>query len=647
MKLSVVIVNYNVKYFLEQCLLSVLKSIQGIEGEIWVVDNNSVDGSVELVKEKFPQVKVIANSFNAGFSKANNQAIRQSEGEYILLLNPDTVVEESTFSMVIQFMDSHADAGGLGVYMIDGKGRFLPESKRGLPTPAVAFSKVFGLSSLFPKSKVFGRYHLGYLDKEKVHPVEVLSGAFMMLRREALDKTGLLDEDYFMYGEDIDLSYRIIKAGYKNYYFPGTRIIHYKGESTKKSSVNYVIVFYKAMVIFARKHFSQSHAAIFSILINSAIWFRAGIALFARMANKAFLPVCDGLLFYSGMYLLKNYWETSVKTLNYPPFFVQVVIPVYVLIWIAGIFLSGGYDKPVRYTKILRGILSGTFFILVVYALLPETLRFSRALILIGTFWAGISAVLLRIVLFYSGVRSLGLNQQLKKRIIIAADQDEGQRILSMLNLSGISFTLIGFARIQDEFSDQFSIGRTAQLSDLIRVYDANEVIFSSRDISSSEIMKFMQQDIAGQIEFKIAPPESMYIIGSNSIHAQSSFYLVDINAFSNPVNRRKKRIFDLMSSSAVLILFPFTFLVFKNPLTKLSQAWSVFTAKKTWIGIRQRTSAPAHIFLKDGIYSPADIYRHLNPDEATCQRILVLYLKEYSVMTDLKIVWKCLRHAT
>ncbi len=257
MKLSVVIVNYNVEHFLEQCLLSVRKASKSVDMEVFVVDNISIDGSVEMVRQKFPEVILIANQDNVGFSKANNQAMRIAKGEYVLLLNPDTVVEEDTFIKVVDFMDAHPQAGGLGVKMIDGKGKFLPESKRGLPTPAVAFYKIFGLASLFPKSKKFGRYHLGFLDKEETNEIEILSGAFMLMRKETLDKVGLLDEAFFMYGEDIDLSYRIILGGYKNYYFPETKIIHYKGESTKKSSVNYVFVFYNAMIIFAKKHFSE------------------------------------------------------------------------------------------------------------------------------------------------------------------------------------------------------------------------------------------------------------------------------------------------------------------------------------------------------------------------------------------------------
>ena len=263
MKLSVVIVNYNVEHFLEQCLKSVFKAMDGIEGEVFVVDNHSVDGSVGMVKEKFPQAILIANKQNTGFSKANNQAIAVSKGQYVLLLNPDTVVEEDTFHTCIKFMDSHPDAGACGVKLIDGKGNYLPESKRGLPTPEVAFYKIFGLSTIFPKSKRFGKYHLGFLNAEETHEIEVLSGAFMFMRKEALDKSGFLDEAFFMYGEDIDLSYRITLSGYKVYYHPETRVIHYRGESTKKSSINYVFVFYQAMIIFARKHFSPNNAKAF------------------------------------------------------------------------------------------------------------------------------------------------------------------------------------------------------------------------------------------------------------------------------------------------------------------------------------------------------------------------------------------------
>ena len=308
-KLSVVIVNYNVKHFIEQCLFSVLKAAENIACEIFVVDNNSVDGSVTIIKDKFPQVNLIVNKVNTGFSVANNQAMRLAKGEYVLLLNPDTVVQEDTFTKVISFMDTHPDAGGLGVKMLDGQGNFAPESKRGLPTPFVAFYKMVGLSRFFPKSAKFGKYHLSYLPQDQINEVDVLSGAFMLMRKSVLDKIGLLDETFFMYGEDIDLSYRIQKAGYKNYYFPETQIIHYKGESTKRSSLNYVIIFYKAMAIFSRKHFSGSNAFWFNALIHFAIFLKAGIAILNRFFKAFTVPILDFLVITFGLFIIKDIYQ--------------------------------------------------------------------------------------------------------------------------------------------------------------------------------------------------------------------------------------------------------------------------------------------------------------------------------------------------
>ena len=265
MKLSIIIVNYNVKHFLQQCLQSVYKAIKNIKTEVIVVDNNSVDKSITMLNQHFPKIKLISNNKNKGFSKANNQAIKQAKGQYILLLNPDTVIQEDTLIKTVDFLDKNQKAGALGVKMVDGNGVFLPESKRSLPSPSSAFYKIFGLSKLFPNSKTFGQYHLNYLSQNKVTEVDVLSGAFFMIRKKIIDQIGLLDERFFMYGEDIDLSYRIQTNGYKNYYVPTTSIIHYKGESTKKTSVNYIITFYKAMILFVKKHYNNKNArSIFS-----------------------------------------------------------------------------------------------------------------------------------------------------------------------------------------------------------------------------------------------------------------------------------------------------------------------------------------------------------------------------------------------
>ena len=276
MKLSVIIVNYKVKHYLEQCLRSVAEASRGIAVEVIVVDNASGDGSVEYLRERFPDVTIIASEENLGFARANNLAIRNSHGQYVLLLNPDTIVAEDTFRDFISFMDSTPDAGGCGAYMLHTDGSFAPESRRGLPTPFVAFCKMSGLASLLPKSRTFGRYYMRYLNENEVNRIEIMSGAFMFLRRDALDKAGLLDEDFFMYGEDIDLSYRILKAGYNNYFLP-SRILHYKGESTVKSSYRYVHTFYRAMELFFNKHYAH-YSILLSLPIKLAIWGRAMLA---------------------------------------------------------------------------------------------------------------------------------------------------------------------------------------------------------------------------------------------------------------------------------------------------------------------------------------------------------------------------------
>ena len=258
MKLSIVIVSYNVCHYLLQCLDSVERATLGIQTEVWVVDNASTDDSVAMVRRHYPGTLVIANRENVGFAKANNMALRQATGDYTLLLNPDTIVAESTLHKCLRFMDEHPEVGALGTHMLNRDGSFAPESRRGLPTPATAFYKMCGLARLFPKSRRFGRYHMRYLDESEPSQIDVISGAFFLARRQQMAEVGYLDEDYFMYGEDIDLSYRLLGTGLQNWYFPAD-ILHYKGESTQKTSYRYVHNFYSAMLIFYRKHFARRH----------------------------------------------------------------------------------------------------------------------------------------------------------------------------------------------------------------------------------------------------------------------------------------------------------------------------------------------------------------------------------------------------
>lgn len=259
--------------------------MEGLDAEVIVIDNHSKDGSVDYLSNLFPNVYFIRNTCNLGFAKANNKAIRQSRGEYVLLLNPDTVVGEEVLRECIRFMDAHPKAGGAGVRMLKTDGTDAMESRRGVPTPMTSFYKMVGLCSRFPKHRKFGRYYMGHLPWDTPSQIEITSGAFCMLRRKTLEEVGLLDEDFFMYGEDIDLSYRVIKGGWENWYLP-QMILHYKGESTEKTNFRYVHVFYEAMFIFLSKHYGNLRV-FFSLPIRLGICFKAFLALCSMVVDKA------------------------------------------------------------------------------------------------------------------------------------------------------------------------------------------------------------------------------------------------------------------------------------------------------------------------------------------------------------------------
>lgn len=284
LKLSVIIVNYNVKFYLELCLLSVRRAMEGVEAEVIVVDNHSRDGSVEYLSQRFPWVTIISSAHNLGFAKANNRAIRQSMGEYVLLLNPDTWIGEDVLRECLLFMDGHPRSGSVGVRMLKTNGEDAMESRRGIPTPMTSFYKMTGLCARFPKNRVVGKYYMGHLPWDRASQIEVVSGAFCMLRRQALDEVGLLDEDFFMYGEDIDLSYRLIKGGWENWYLP-LKILHYKGESTQKTNFRYVHVFYEAMFIFFRKHYGNL-SFFLAFPIRAGIVCKAVLALLRMLVEK-------------------------------------------------------------------------------------------------------------------------------------------------------------------------------------------------------------------------------------------------------------------------------------------------------------------------------------------------------------------------
>ena len=640
--LSVVIVNYNVVFFLEQCLNSVFAASKNLNVQIFVVDNNSVDGSINMLKENFSSVVLIENKENVGFSKANNQAIKRANSPYVLLLNPDTVIEEDTFDKCIDFMNSNTDCGGLGLRMLDGKGNFLPESKRGFPSPSVAFYKIFGLSYLFPKSQKFGRYHLGFLSEFEVNEVDVLSGAFMLLRTVTLEKVGLLDEQFFMYGEDIDLSYRIKLGGYKNYYFPETKIIHYKGESTKKSSVNYVFVFYKAMILFAKKHFSNKNANLFSFAINLAIYMRASLSLINRFVKKIATPFLNAVLTYSALLFLADYWRNAA--IQFPEYVFYISIPLYIFVFILFAWLIGVYDKGIRNHIIWKATIFASIFILVIYALLPKDWQFSRLFILTASLVFVLQHYLVLITQNLLKTHKIGLPSTPKKHFAIIGDQAEFIRVKKILELTYPTIESIIGVYIAKNYEE--ASGSNLQLNEIIQVHTINEIIYCAKDVSAKDIIEGMTKIESQDIEFKIAQPNTSYLIGSNSIDNSGDFYALNFSALSKAENIRSKRLFDFFFSIILLLLSPILLVIIKFKVKFISNLIRILSGKKSFVGYLNqsdgtKTNLPK---IKPGILEPFSVSEELSIDKK--EELNLLYAKEYSFIFDFEVLvrkWKLL----
>jgi hypothetical protein len=544
-------------------------------------------------------------------------------------------------------MEAQPDAGGLGIRMIDGSGRFLPESKRGFPSPMVAFYKAFGLAGLFPKSKTFNKYSLGYLSEHENHEIDVLAGAFMLMRRTALDKAGLLDEAFFMYGEDIDLSYRLVLAGYKNYYFAESTIIHYKGESTKKGSLNYVKTFYEAMIIFAKKHFKGNSMRIFVAFLEFAIYFRAALTLFSNMLRSAFLPLLDALVLFLGMFFLQNFWGIKVfQNANYyGDTFIYFNMPLYVAFWVGGVWLVGGYDTRFSLMRLLRGLFFGFLAISAVYGFLDMAYRSSRSLIVIGSIYAAFALPLLRYIFHFLKYKNLNIQGQTTKNLIIVADTAESIRVKTLLNEAQVRFNLIGTIAPSEAEQNSDYIGNIAQIEDIVRIYSINEIIFCSKNIASETIMQLMVR-LGTAIDYKIVPLESWSIIGSSNKDTAGELYTIDIRyQIADPQQQRNKRLLDIALSVLLLGLSPILALFLKNKINFIKNIFAVLLAQKTLVGYAdaplQQQNLPR---LRPALLSIADLHPHIALSHATKAHLNFLYAKDYDNAKDIEIVWSAWR---
>lgn len=644
MRLSVIIVNYNVRHFLEQCLCSVRKAVAGMQAELIVVDNSSADNSLAYLRERFHDVSFIANSENVGFAKACNQGLKASSGEYVLFLNPDCIVPEDCFEKCINFFRQHPEAGALGIKMLDGKGQFLKESKRSFPSPSTSLYKLSGLSKLFPRSKTFSRYHLGHLDENSDHEVDVLAGAFMMLRRKVLDETGGFDESFFMYGEDVDLSYRVQKAGYTNYYFAGSSIIHFKGESTRKGSMNYVRMFHNAMSIFVKKHYGGSRAGLFNLLIHLAIWLRAGMTAMGHFIRRIGLPLMDAGLILLSFWLAKSFWNVYVRPeVYYENKLLWIAFPAYTIFYLAAAYFAGLYDRGYRLTNLFRSSLAATILLLAAYSLLPEQYRFSRAIVLLGAVFTFVFIALLRWLLVQTAVLSGSADKELRSNTLVVGAAAEYQRVMELLKEAGMQERVFGRVSVNDD--DETAIAKKSQLAGLSQIIPFRELIFCEGTLRFAEIIDLVQQ-LPGSIRTRIHAAGSQSIVGSDSRN-WSGEALSKENGFnlSDPYRRRLKRLLDVAVAVAGLISFPVHLFLIKKPFAFYANCLAVLLARKTWVGYALPSANLPHL-------RPAIIVSNGMPLKTSSalpakniQMMDYWYARDYEPVADLRLIGQRYRY--
>ncbi len=640
MQLSIVIVNYNVKHFLEQCLFSIRRAIDGLQAEIIVIDNSSGDNSLTYLLPGFPEVQFIANRENLGFAKACNQGLNLSKGKYILFLNPDTIIPENCFQKCIDFLESHSDAGALGIKMLDGSGRFLKESKRSFPAPSAALYKLFGLSKTFPRSKVFSKYHLGNLDPDETHEVDVLAGAFMMIKKEVLEKTGGFDETFFMYGEDVDLSYRIQRAGYKNYYFAESSIIHFKGESTRKGTLNYIRMFYNAMSIFVHKQYGGSRARVFNFLVHSAIWFRAVMTGIANFIRRIGLPIADAGLTLLSFWLVKNLWNKYVRPdVHYDNRLLWISFPILTVAYLIIAYYAGLYDRYYKRPRLIRSALIATIVLLAGYALLSEHYRFSRAIIVLGSLLSFVLIALLRWGLVKAGVLNSQRERNEELNTVIVGSSAEYENALHVMKEAGYAERVIGRAAISD--NDTTGMTNWKDLKQFYKSIPFREVIFCIGELSFKQIITVIPQ-LPRNVRIKFHADHSQSIVGSDSKDTTGEALSIE-NGFklSDPYYRRMKRLIDIAISLLALISFPIHLFLVKKPFHFFENCFLVLFAKKTWVGytIGEKPFPPLRKGVLDCNGVPLSTPNELPED--SLKMMNYWYAHDHEAINDLRLLWR------
>jgi GT2 family glycosyltransferase len=650
--LSIIIVNYNVKEFLQNLIHSIEKASTKITKEIIVIDNASDDGSVEFLKEKFPQIRLIANKINLGFGKANNIGLKQATGKYILLINPDTIVAEDTFEKMIQFFETNKNVGLAGCKILNPDGTLQLACRRSFPGPWTSFTKVTGLSLLFPKSKLFARYNLTYLDENQSYEVDAISGSFMIMRREVYKKVGGFDEQFFMYGEDLDICYRIQKAGFKVFYVHTTQIIHYKGESTKRSSLDETKVFYNAMHLFVKKHLSSSFLV--GLILRSAIGIRSSLGFIGVRKLIIISVILDFLFFDLSLWIAEKIYLNLTDWRGFPHFAILIVYTIPASIQILASLIMGNYKKDkISVSKTLIAIFislpvlsSLTFFF--------KDFAFSRAIVLITytfviillPFWRIFAKLILRVGLIDD-------TSKINRTLVVGVDEAAtkiGNKLRKKKTDRRTVVGLIGFSNkdVGNKIDSFEIIGTDQNIRKVIKENKINEIIFSSDSLTYNKMMEIVGKCRNDNVEFKIVGSSLDFIVGKTSVSMLDDMPLIELNYnITKSTVKIAKSIFDFsIVLPSLLLVYPFIF--FKKKLTKKQSDFTKFilqfpkiiSGKVSLVGPKNNSNNLSQFLGKKGLTGYWYI-EETNKDEL--DKLDFYYAKNQNIWIDIDILVKSL----
>ncbi len=681
--LSIIIVNYNVKEFLQQALLSLRKALEPFSHEIFVVDNASDDGSAVMIRREFPEVILISNDENLGFAVANNMALRRARGRYLVLLNPDTITRENTFVTLIDFLEKHPRTGMVGCKVLNPDGTLQLACRRSYPTPWVAVTRLTGLSYLFPKSRLFGQYNLTYLPENETSRVDAISGSFMMMRRETFEQVGLLDEDFFLYGEDLDWCLRTAEAGWDIHYVPDTQIVHFKGESSKRSRLDSLLVFYKSMALFVKKHLRKRYFFVTYYFLILAIWLRAALSFAQTAFERLTVPLVDVLIMQGTLALaLKIKFGSIDVWLDYLP-----VNVIYTTVWLLSLYFAGSHGRwKFSFFRATVAALAG-FIINSAWTFFFKQYAFSRAVVLLAggmnIFLLGGWRLLFKL-LYLVGLapfRATIGHMLLERPTLVVGDFAGGEKVVPKLKTRiGDGYEIVGLVSLNESdvgksYHGLEVITSTDRLKEAIKRRNIKEVVFSTQRIPYDRILALIASCRDSRVNFKLIPSNIDVIIGKASIDDISDVPLVDIDyKLARPVNRVLKRALDIAVSAPILLLgapvYALLSLVQRDQrietevfgvdsvlristparggwFAKLPWLWYVLRGDLSLVGAvhdqTRQPDLPGEIALKPGLTGLVQVNHHRALTQEEQDKFVLFYLMNYSPLLDLEILFKAL----